>query len=111
MPRTPEARQRPTCELGSRERVAAVAIDRAGRERDGGGPAGDVFFFNDAATTEIYSLSLHDALPIFLIAAGGTGGERRGVGDRGDVDVERLGGGGRGGGVAAIGRGRRDAHV
>src|SRR3712207_8307868 len=23
-----------------------------------------VFFFNDAATTEIYSLSLHDALPI-----------------------------------------------
>src|SRR3989442_1478649 len=24
-----------------------------------------VFFFNDAATTEIYSLSLHDALPIF----------------------------------------------
>src|SRR2546423_3377658 len=24
-----------------------------------------VFFFNDPATTEIYSLSLHDALPIF----------------------------------------------
>src|SRR5205085_9824674 len=24
------------------------------------------FFFNDAATTEIYTLSLHDALPIFL---------------------------------------------
>src|SRR6266702_5865077 len=24
-----------------------------------------VFFFNDAATTEIYTLSLHDALPIF----------------------------------------------
>src|SRR3712207_9023128 len=23
-------------------------------------------FFNDAATTEIYTLSLHDALPIFL---------------------------------------------
>src|ERR1039458_9440515 len=23
-----------------------------------------IFFFNDAATTEIYSLSLHDALPI-----------------------------------------------
>src|SRR5439155_22280315 len=23
------------------------------------------FFFNDAATTEIYTLSLHDALPIF----------------------------------------------
>src|SRR3712207_7235264 len=25
-----------------------------------------VFFFNDTATTEIYTLSLHDALPIFL---------------------------------------------
>src|SRR3712207_7977416 len=24
-----------------------------------------VFFFNDTATTEIYALSLHDALPIF----------------------------------------------
>src|SRR6476661_2497697 len=27
-----------------------------------------VFFFNDAATTEIYTLSLHDALPIFVAA-------------------------------------------
>src|SRR6266496_28291 len=27
------------------------------------------FFFNDTATTEIYTLSLHDALPIFLAAA------------------------------------------
>src|SRR3989442_7450455 len=26
------------------------------------------FFFNDTATTEIYTLSLHDALPIFLQA-------------------------------------------
>src|SRR5438132_2641112 len=26
-----------------------------------------VFFFNDAATTEIYTLSLHDALPISCI--------------------------------------------
>src|SRR5438105_6252188 len=25
-----------------------------------------VFFFHDTATTEIYTLSLHDALPIFL---------------------------------------------
>src|SRR4029434_3146188 len=25
-----------------------------------------VFFFNDTATTEIYTLSLHDALPIFM---------------------------------------------
>src|ERR1041385_9406954 len=27
------------------------------------------FFFNDTATTEIYTLSLHDALPISLAAA------------------------------------------
>src|SRR5947209_19042848 len=25
-----------------------------------------LFFFNDTATTEIYTLSLHDALPIYL---------------------------------------------
>src|SRR5438270_10599796 len=35
------------------------------------------FFFNDTATTEIYTLSLHDALPIYFLAAstrlGGTG--------------------------------------
>src|SRR2546426_6053242 len=28
-----------------------------------------LFFFNDTATTEIYTLSLHDALPICLHAA------------------------------------------
>src|SRR3989449_8879021 len=28
-----------------------------------------VFFFNDTATTEIYTLSLHDALPILLVYA------------------------------------------
>src|SRR3712207_9285573 len=28
------------------------------------------FFFNDTATTEIYTLSLHDALPIYLQYAG-----------------------------------------
>src|SRR3712207_8251855 len=28
-----------------------------------------LFFFNDTATTEIYTLSLHDALPIYLDAA------------------------------------------
>src|SRR2546426_6947907 len=30
---------------------------------------GSIFFFNDTATTEIYTLSLHDALPIFAIGA------------------------------------------
>src|SRR5476649_2614267 len=33
-----------------------------------------VFFFNDTATTEIYTLSLHDALPI---SPGGPGPRRR----------------------------------
>src|SRR3712207_7492177 len=28
-----------------------------------------MFFFNDTATTEIYTLSLHDALPIYRAAA------------------------------------------
>src|SRR2546426_12841291 len=28
------------------------------------------FFFNDTATTEIYTLSLHDALPIFFFKRG-----------------------------------------
>ena len=32
----------------------------------GGGGGGVCFFFNDTATTEIYTLSLHDALPISL---------------------------------------------
>src|SRR2546430_11027027 len=31
------------------------------------------FFFNDTATTEIYPLSLHDALPIFRRAAARAG--------------------------------------
>src|SRR2546425_7256460 len=37
------------------------------------------FFFNDTATTEIYTLSLHDALPISLRSprAGRRGGRRR----------------------------------
>src|SRR5256885_11445604 len=40
------------------------------------------FFFNDTATTEIYTLSLHDALPIF--AAAGCDGFH-GVGRRADA--------------------------
>src|SRR5438034_3671069 len=40
-----------------------------------------LFFFNDTATTEIYTLSLHDALPILDLA----GGDRRGR----HVQIER----------------------
>src|SRR5260370_11763489 len=32
-------------------------------------PSFPFFFFNDTATTEIYTLSLHDALPIYLLPA------------------------------------------
>src|SRR2546427_7717677 len=34
------------------------------------------FFFNDTATTEIYTLSLHDALPILGLILGSTAGFR-----------------------------------
>src|SRR5258708_8376618 len=30
-------------------------------------PLSSLFFFNDTATTEIYTLSLHDALPIWIM--------------------------------------------
>src|SRR2546430_7714146 len=47
------------------------------------------FFFNDTATTEIYTLSLHDALPIYgqcstAAGAGGTWSVAKGEGDGGD---------------------------
>src|SRR5258707_1864031 len=35
-------------------------------------PTPSFFFFKDTATTEIYTLSLHDALPISLVASGTT---------------------------------------
>src|SRR5260370_11494299 len=35
------------------------------------------FFFNDTATTEIYTLSLHDALPIFVATTGQSAPLRR----------------------------------
>src|SRR2546426_9044992 len=36
-----------------------------------------IFFFNDTATTEIYTLSLHDALPIYVWGGRAAGGVRR----------------------------------
>src|SRR5256885_8712261 len=41
------------------------------------------FFFNDTATTEIYTLSLHDALPIYQLARTAGPAARRGGGWRG----------------------------
>src|SRR5256885_7221734 len=47
-----------------------------------------IFFFNDTATTEIYTLSLHDALPIYLDGADERAvGQRGRRGDLGDGDV------------------------
>src|SRR5256884_417913 len=43
------------------------------------------FFFNDTATTEIYTLSLHDALPISRASGGAPGGPR----DRAPARVPR----------------------
>src|SRR3712207_7928781 len=66
------------------------------------------FFFNDTATTEIYTLSLHDALPIsplprppdHLARALGRGGE-------GLLDQQRLSGVDRGEGQRVVLGGRR----
>ena len=45
------------------ERGGEKGVD--GGVRRGGGGGGWGFFVNDTATTEIYTLSLHDALPIW----------------------------------------------
>src|SRR3712207_7751329 len=67
-----------------------------------------MFFFNDTATTEIYTLSLHDALPISgkpRARAGGVRAGRRvrctprgGGGGRRGLRARRAGGPCRGGG-------------
>src|SRR3712207_7289896 len=51
------------------------------------------FFFNDTATTEIYTLSLHDALPIFLLEPSGDRalGDALAQGGHGDGGRHRVG--------------------
>src|SRR2546430_12552001 len=51
------------------------------------------FFFNDTATTEIYTLSLHDALPISLPPLRGGGGLRGGRAQGRPRDHHRAEGG------------------
>src|SRR2546430_17735115 len=54
-----------------------------------------LFFFNDTATTEIYTLSLHDALPIWIVELRGAADELRQVlvrHPRLDADVAQDGG-------------------
>src|SRR5689334_24149232 len=50
------------------------------------------FFFNDTATTEIYTLSLHDALPICVPRRAAV--PRAGAAGRGDVELRVVGRGG-----------------
>src|SRR5688572_31689989 len=47
------------------------------------------FFFNDTATTEIYTLSLHDALPIFADSQAGL--RRRTSGSRAPIRAAQRG--------------------
>src|SRR3712207_5859131 len=49
-----------------------------------------VFFFNDTATTEIYTLSLHDALPIYTEYAGTRGWSAEAMAEA-DADLVRRG--------------------
>src|SRR3712207_7797448 len=64
----------------------------------------DFFFFNDSATTEIYTLSLHDALPIFFTHRP----ERRATAQAFRSCVDRSGGGSRDDDGMAIRCGVRD---
>src|SRR2546421_6478798 len=50
------------------------------------------FFFNDTATTEIYTLSLHDALPISPPSIPLLGGQAEVFGARPGCDDERIAG-------------------
>ena len=45
-----------------------MGLEGWGGEGGGGGGVCCFFFFNDTATTEIYTLSLHDALPISVFS-------------------------------------------
>src|SRR3712207_9428101 len=49
-----------------------------------------VFFFNDTATTEIYTLSLHDALPIWSLVLGFNGGNANHAADGEEGGLMRV---------------------
>src|SRR2546426_12778258 len=59
------------------------------------------FFFNDTATTEIYTLSLHDALPI--LPDGGRSGQRGRAPGRATQDLSAA--------VRGTGRSRSEEHT
>src|ERR1039457_3656399 len=61
----------PRCVPGGGLRIRGGLVVRG---RVGGSAVRYLFFFNDTATTEIYTLSLHDALPICVVERGAAGG-------------------------------------
>src|SRR6266851_4471932 len=61
-----------------------------------------VFFFNDTATTEIYTLSLHDALPIYVVADGPDLPAVEAFGRDHHGEVGLAAGGGEGGGNVGL---------
>src|SRR2546427_12672999 len=71
------------------------------------------FFFNDTATTEIYTLSLHDALPIFPDGARspGAGSGRRDVPHPGVPDALPAAAGLHRHGAGSGARGRSEEHT
>src|SRR5258708_33664881 len=50
-----------------------MSVELCATWRRNTGPCMLIFFFNDTATTEIYTLSLHDALPISVPVQAPTG--------------------------------------
>src|SRR3712207_7030505 len=68
------------------------------------------FFFNDTATTEIYTLSLHDALPICLAGVVGLLDEG-GAGLAGEAALHRADEAGGGGGLARGGGERESTRL
>src|SRR5256885_7395224 len=67
------------------------------------------FFFNDTATTEIYTLSLHDALPILVLTAQSgnvTLGTINGNATNGTVSITALGSSGN-----ILGNSRSEEHT
>src|SRR5687767_15501373 len=68
-----------------------------------------LFFFNDTATTEIYTLSLHDALPISMVASSDYGTLYTANPDNGSVSVLDLASGDAA--VVRVGRVRSEEHT
>src|SRR2546425_13102733 len=69
------------------------------------------FFFNDTATTEIYTLSLHDALPIWNRQGRGDPGRRGGEHPATRLRVRRHHATGDGRAAGGVGDGRSEEHT